>query len=221
MGVNRIWFGLAAFCPLALALAWPSAPPANLSMGDPSIPPSWFVARASHQQAPEEKPKPEPLKVAPRVYFIDHCQRCHGVDGSNLIPGFAEKETVEKLKFDVKRMADGAGEAPLEDKDLDVQTAYMQLASAAKPFIAWTKIEGTTLTGEVSDSATVSATLGDKPLEIKLDDDYRWTLTLPSLDDLSKLKITATLEKKTSILIPAEKSYSVLPKPKETKIPKL
>lgn len=220
MGVNRIWLGLAASCPLALALGLPHAPPASSGTGNPSIPASWFVARSSHQQAPE-KPKPAPLKVAPRAYFIDHCQRCHGVDGSNLIPGFAEKETVEKLKFDVKRMADGAGEAPLEDKDLDVQTAYMQLASAAKPFIAWTKIDGTTLSGEVSDSATLTAALGDKPLEIKLDDDYRWTVALPSLDDLPKLKITATLEKKSSVLIPAERPYSVLPNPKETDIPKL
>jgi len=164
----------------------------------------------------EAKKPPAPLKTPPRIYFRDHCQRCHGVDGSNLIPGFADRETPEKLRADVKRMADGPGEAPLGEKDLEVQTVYMQLVSAGKPFLAWTALKGTTLSGEASDGATVTATLGDQPIKVVVDDDYQWTLVLPSIDDLAKLKVTATLEKQSTVLTPAEKPYGTLPKPKKS-----
>ena len=164
----------------------------------------------------ERKP-PAPLKLGPRAYYRDHCQRCHGVDGSNLEPGYAQKETLEKLKADVKRMAEGPGGKPLEGEDLDAQTEYMRLASAGRPFLAWTGVKGAVVAGEASDGAKVVATVGDRALEVKTDEDNGWTVTLPSEGDLARLKVTATLEKKDCELRPAEKAWAEMPKDEKAK----
>lgn len=171
-----------------------------------------FVLAAIQNPAEDDKKPPEPLKVAPRAYFVDHCQRCHGVDGFNYPANFAKDEGPEKLRADIIRMADGAGTAPIkEKKDVDVQVAYHELMSAKRPFIAWTGREGLKLKGEVSDGATLVSNLG----KVEVNDDSEWTLTLASEADLAKLKLTATLEKKDSTLEFAKGSYSTLPKDPE------
>lgn len=168
-----------------------------------------FVVAAVQTPAEDEKKPPEPLKLGPRAYFVDHCQRCHGVDGFNYPAGFAKDEGPEKLRADIIRMANGAGNAPLKEKqDVDVQVAYHELMSERRPFIAWTKRDGLTLKGEVSDGATLISNLG----KVEVNDDSEWSLTLTSEADLPKLKLTATLEKKEVSLEPAKAAYATLPK---------
>ena len=164
----------------------------------------------------EEKKPAEPLKQAPRAYYRDHCQRCHGVDGCNFLPGYAQRESTEKLKADVKRMADGPGDLPLKEFDLEVQTAYARLASAGKPFLSWIEQKDLFLTGEFSDGATVTAMIGEKPIKVETNDDEdQWRITLPSKDDLKLLKVTATIDKKSIELRPYEQAYADTPKPKQ------
>src|SRR5437868_4756765 len=116
-------------------------------------------------EKPEEKKPPAPLKLAPRAYFVAHCQRCHGVDGTNYAPQFAKDKPLEKLRFDIERMARGPGGLVLRPEDVEVQLAYHQLISAAKPFISWTGKDGLTLSGESTEGAKLSATVG----ELKVD----------------------------------------------------
>ncbi len=166
-------------------------------------------------EKPEEKKPPAPLKVAPRAYFVSHCQRCHGVDGTNYTPQFAKDKPLDKLKFDIERMARGPGGLELKPEDIEVQVAYHQLISAAKPFLSWTGRDGLTLSGEFTDGAKVTANIG----ELKVDEDEStWTLKLPSEADFAKVKLTATLEKEKTELVLAESSFAKLPKPKDPKL---
>src|SRR5579862_4680508 len=84
--------------------------------------------------APSEKKPTEPLKFAPRDYFVKACQRCHGVDGSNYEAGFAKKDSDEMLRHDIDRMAKGAGNQPIGSAEIEVQMAYHRLISDGKPF---------------------------------------------------------------------------------------
>lgn len=152
-----------------------------------------------------EAPKPgEPLKLAPRAYFVGHCQRCHGVDGANYPKDFAKAEGKDKLRADIVRMAAGPGGAPLKDPDVDVQMAYHALISDRRPFLSVTERKGAVVKGEVSDGATLKASIGT----VEIDDDDEWTLTLPSDTDFAKVKLTATLGDKTTDLVPAESAYA-------------
>ncbi len=153
-------------------------------------------------QAPDAKKPSAPLKNPPRAYFAAHCQRCHGVDGGNFIPGFAD-EPDAKLRADIVRMAEGPGGAPLKPEDVDVQVAYHRLISAEKPFVSWTARDGLTLKGEMTDGAKLSASVG----ELKADDS-NWTLVLPSDADFKPLKLTATVGKKTTELVPSETPFA-------------
>jgi mono/diheme cytochrome c family protein len=160
-------------------------------------------------QEPEKKP-PAPLKVAPRAYFTAHCQRCHGIDGSNFVPGFAKDKPLETLRADIVRMAEGPGGAPLKPEDVEVQVAYHQLISAERPFVSWTSREGRVLKGEVADGAKLTANVGT----VVVDDDFVWTLTLPSEADFAKLELKATMGKKETALVPSETAFA---KPEEPK----
>lgn len=163
-------------------------------------------------EKPVEKKPTEPLKVAPRAYFVAHCQRCHGVDGVNYTPQFAKDKPLDKLKFDIERMARGPGGLALKAEDIEVQVAYHQLISAGKPFVSWTGREGLVLSGELTEGAKLSANLG----ELKVDEDEStWTLKLPSAGDLAKVKLTATLEKEKTEFVPSESAFAKLPPPKE------
>ncbi len=153
-------------------------------------------------QEPAKKPS-EPLKSPPRAYFTAHCQRCHGVDGDHFIPGFAD-EPETKLRADIVRMAEGPGGAPLKPEDVDVQVAYHRLMSSERPFVSWTSRDGLTLKGEVTDGAKLTSNVG----EPKVDEDGAWTLTLPSEADFTKLKLTATLDKKETVFAPSESPFS-------------
>ena len=167
-----------------------------------------LLAAAAQQPASEKKP-PAPLKLAPRAYFVAHCQRCHGVDGVNFVPGFAQ-EPPDKLRADIVRMADGPGGAPLKPEDVEAQVAYHQLISQERPFVSWTSREGRLLKGEVSEGAKLTSNLG----EPKVDEDSNWTLALPPEADLSKLKLTAAFGKRETELVPAESAFAKPPKPK-------
>ena len=167
-----------------------------------------FALALQTPTAPAAKPV-APLKIAPRAYFIAHCQRCHGVDGINFVPGFAD-EPLEKLRADIVRMADGPGGASLATEDVGVQLAYHRLMSEGLPFIAWTGRDGLVLKGEASDGATLKANIGT----LKPGKDGEWTLTLASEADLARVRITATLDGKSSVLAPTTAPYAKLPEKK-------
>lgn len=193
----------------ALSLVWISG--LSLAMG------GLLVGQGQESESKPAKPA-EPLKIAPRAYYRDHCQRCHGVDGINFLPGYAQKAPLDKLRADVRRMAVGAGEAPLEAPDIEVQTAYAELASAGKPFLSWTGKKDLVLTGEASLGSDVTAMVNGKPIKVEVDDETsNWTIILASQSDLRTLQISAKLEKQVSSFKPFERAYSVLLKVKEDK----
>jgi len=159
-------------------------------------------------QQPEAKKPVEPLKFGPRDYFVARCQRCHGVDGTNYTAGFAKKDTDEMLRHDIDRMAKGAGNQPIKDDEIDVQMAYHRLMSDGKPFISWTGRKDLVLTGEVTDGAKLMAKIGDKTVDVKVDDDDHWKLSLASSGDWEKVVLTAEMEKKKTSLELVKSAYS-------------
>lgn len=92
---------------------------------------------------------------APIAYFQQSCANCHGDYGTAYGAGFGAGLTDDALRQFVDEMAAGPGFAPLQEKQLDIQTAYHRSMIDGKPFvIAWREGEG--LRGEVTPGATVS-----------------------------------------------------------------
>jgi len=166
------------------------------------------------QAAPTQgsSPKAAPTEFTPMDYFADNCARCHGPNGSFYGPTFGQKLTDDQLRQVVKRMADGPGNAPLDDPKLDIETAYHRSLVDKRPFLVLTHIEGigsatATLTGEVTPDAAVKVTMSDKTVEAKVDD-HSWTATVTGDIDWSKTQISAEKEGVKTLLNPAQVAYS-------------
>ncbi|RYG45605.1 cytochrome c [bacterium] len=115
----------------------------------------------------------KPTEFGAISYYEAKCARCHGPQGSFLVPGFAKEKDDAALTEVTKRMADGPGGAPLEDRDLKIEVAYMRAVSEGKPFLVWTK-DGEKWEGE-SDVEKLKATVDGQAVEIAVKDGV-WTL---------------------------------------------
>ena len=154
-------------------------------------------------QEPVKKPV-EPLRVAPFEYFTDHCMRCHGENGMNYATDFANGKTDEALLAVLKSMAAGPGQSPLEKEDLVVQLAYHRAISEKRPFMAWTSVEGQTLSGEVTPNTILSCT-PELPVTMK---EGKWSIELPINAKPASFALKAHIDKRSASLKFAEQSIS-------------
>ncbi len=152
------------------------------------------------------KPPPSPLKLAPLAYYAAKCARCHGPEGSYYPDHFATQKTDKQLWEVLDRMARGAGQAPIQGIDLDVQVAFHRAIDRQLPFIAWTKIQGATLSGETT-TDQLEAKIGSKNLPISVKDEA-WTLTIPNGDKANSVVIFGKNENGACVLKLAESPMS-------------
>jgi hypothetical protein len=147
-----------------------------------------------------------PVKTPPVSYFNDHCASCHGPGGQNYGPTFGQNLTDAALHQKVKDMAEGQGQAPLTDADLNAEVAYHRALILKQPFVAWSAVETGQISGEVSAGAAVSASAGGKPLKVA----QKGTMWAINLDGTKAEDVTvsATGGGGTTTLPLAKASYS-------------
>ena len=160
---------------------------------------------------------PEPAPQAPMAYFEESCARCHGSLGSFYGDDFGRKLTPAAMRTVIKEMVEGPARSSLSDGALDVQTAFHLALARHEPFLAWTSVTSTTLQGEATPEATVTATrlnAADTTLTLHRDQ-WRWILPLP--DGLSPADIelratipatSSTTKTTTTVLRLADRSFS-------------
>jgi hypothetical protein len=160
----------------------------------------------SSSQIPS-KPAPGPLKVGPIAYFQQNCAHCHGPFGDSYTDHFYTITDFEKLKVDVKRMADGPGQSPLDSNELTAQVDFHKALIAKGPFLCWSEQDGQILKGEVTKGSTVEAHAGSKsiPVEVKR---WHWSLELPVDVKASEVILKAVLDKKETTLELAAQAWS-------------
>lgn len=98
---------------------------------------------------------PVTSKFAPLQYFEDNCARCHGDYGSAYGPEFGAHLSDAQMRQEVKDMAEGPGGAPLEQEQLDLETAWHESLRDKRPFGVVTGWKNGTLTGEATPGAKI------------------------------------------------------------------
>ena len=102
---------------------------------------------------------PQATGFAPLAYFNENCARCHGDYGSAYGDEFAKNRDDASLREVVHEMAEGPGQAPLSEAELDIETEFHRALRDKKPFVVIVKSEktdaGWQLSGEVSPGATL------------------------------------------------------------------
>lgn len=149
----------------------------------------------------------KPLKFKPIGYYQAQCARCHGPYGLDYTEHFYAITDFDKLRADVKRMCEGPGLMPLDGLSLDAEVDYHKALVHKGPFISWNAFDGTTLTGEVTKGAKVTAKAGETDLAVTTEK-LKWTVKLPAGIDYKSLKLTATVDKKQTLLDLSSSAWS-------------
>lgn len=120
----------------------------------------------------------KPLSLGPLQYFRDRCMRCHGPEGAAYTEDFTKGKTSAQLRADIVRMANDAGQAPLQDpRDVDAQVAWHYAMDEKLPFLSWTSWKGQTLSGETRKGDLIQAFASGKTVPVTVKDDH-WQLSL-------------------------------------------
>lgn len=165
-----------------------------------------------HQASKEPAgPPPEPLAYQPVEYFEINCARCHGSYGSSYGEAFGDGLGDHELHEYVDEMAAGPGMAPLEGAELEAQVAFHRSMIDGRPFIAWTGFNQETLTGELSDGASLEASFGGETLNASANG-AQWTVQTPDgfnpQTDLAQVELTAMRGEKQTRLRLNESPFS-------------
>ena len=159
-------------------------------------------------QAAQKPAAPKPLKHGPLAYYRDHCQRCHGAFGGAYEDNFTKGKTAKELTDVIESMAAGQGGSPLTDeKELQAQVAFHYAIDLKKPFLTWTAVDGSRVSGEVTPDAKLRASVAGTDAPVTVTDGV-WHVTLPAGGDPNNLVITATLGDAKSTLDLSKSAYS-------------
>ena len=146
-------------------------------------------------QQPESAPKTglQPVDFAPLSYYDGKCARCHGLEGSNY--GDILKGKDDKALHDgIDAMAKGPGQAPLDESQLQIMTAWHRALVENAPFVHLMKVERgdkTMLSGEATPDAKVILKSGASSFEAARDG-VSWKIEAPKDLDLDKAELSAT-----------------------------
>lgn len=136
---------------------------------------------------------PEKEPFAPLDYFEANCARCHGSYGAFYGEGFAKDKSDEQLRQIVKDMAEGPGNAPLDEKSLDILTTYHISLRDKKPFLVLVDRKDdndfVVLSGEVTPDSRLSFR-GEKSVAVSLDG-HQWKLRVSAKTDWKKACLVA------------------------------
>ncbi len=142
------------------------------------------------------KPSLKALDFAPLSYYAQKCARCHGDNGANY-GDILQNKTDAQLHAGIGMMAHGPGQAPLDEPQLQVMTAWHRALVEVKPFVHLMKIERgdkTTLSGEATPEAKVVLKSGDQTFEATRDG-VNWKIEAPKDVDLDKAELSASAAK--------------------------
>lgn len=148
----------------------------------------------------------------PMSYFDNSCARCHGPYGSFYGPTFGKdlKDTAA-LRRVIDEMARGPGADPLNDSELDQQTAYHQSLIDGKPFINLMAVEVAegqiTLWGEVTPGAKVYVSTDGDSIQATMDG-HRWTARYPLKGLWVPMGLLATFNGQTTEIDPHQTAWS-------------
>lgn len=118
---------------------------------------AWIFAQSpAASTAPADTAADFKPAFAAMDYFDMNCARCHGPQGSFYGKQFGQHLTDAVLTKFVKDMAEGPGNAPLQEDDLKVEVAYHRALVAGEPFVSVTGNDNGTLSGEVSPGSSVT-----------------------------------------------------------------
>ncbi len=152
---------------------------------------------------------PGPLGFAPVSYFENRCSRCHGAYGS-MYPQ-RTRTSYDALKHKIAEMAAGQGQAPLDEKQLEAETAYHHALLSGTPFVAVVQAtgspEGLTLSGETMPGTVLAITAGDFNATAT-PAGHTFSVKLPPGTELSQVRIHAEREGKQSTLSPGRHAYT-------------
>jgi hypothetical protein len=115
----------------------------------------------------------------PLGYFQDQCARCHGDYGAAYGDTFGAKLSDQQMLDVVKAMADGPAQAPLQDAQLQEETAFHLALRDKKPYIVATTWADGKLSGEAMPGSTVTLIQGDKTQTVELNG-HQWQVNLDS-----------------------------------------
>lgn len=155
-------------------------------------------------------PGPRPSAFAPVAYYMDHCARCHGVDGDLYAEGWERRSTGKALADVIDEMARGPAAAPLTSEQLRAVTALHVAWQRKEPFVAWTGSSNGVWSGEVSPEAKVEVGDGRRRVAAQVRGD-RWSARLPKGFRPSSATITAIGGARTVLRV-ADGPYSHAPK---------
>ena len=131
-------------------------------------------------------------------YYGNHCARCHGIEGANYDTQSLKKRDDASLHQVIKEMAAGPGQAPLEEEQAKVETAWHRALIENQPFVSVTEIvradDQIQIKGEATSDATIllsCITAPDAPQVLAVRDGVTWSAQLPANVDLSTLQVLA------------------------------
>ncbi len=133
------------------------------------------------------------LDFAPLSYYDQKCARCHGDNGANY-GDLLQNKTDAQLHDGIDAMAHGPGQAPLDEPQLQVLTAWHRALVEGKPFVHLMKVEHgdkTLLSGEATPEARVILKCGQSSFEA-VRDGMSWKIEAPKDVDLEKAELSAT-----------------------------
>lgn len=149
------------------------------------------------------QPKTDP----PLGYFASHCQRCHGENGVQYDPNLGKGKTDAWLVQEIKEMAEGPGQSPLDGEALKAQSAFHRALVRKEPFVFVAKLGGGAISGETLPATAITVIVGAKRVPAKVTE-ASWTAQIPASATAKTVSVEAKLKGKTVRLALAKAWYS-------------
>lgn len=128
---------------------------------------------------------------APLAYFDKNCARCHGPNGSFYGDSFGKNlKDDAALRQIVKEMCEGPGNAPLNEKNLDILTDFHRALRDNLPFLVLVSQDAKVLSGEASPDAKVTLEDGAQSVVVEQKGNA-WKVEIPADFKLEGAKIVA------------------------------
>jgi len=151
--------------------------------------------------------QPKAPTQPPLAYFADHCQRCHGEQGSQYDPTLGKGKTDAWLVQEVTDMADGPGQGSLSGEDLKAEVAFHRSLILKEPFAFVSKFGSGAISGEALPKSTVTVVVGGKRIPAKLTE-TSWAASVPASASLKNTVVEVKLGGKVTRLALAKGMYS-------------
>ena len=154
------------------------------------------VAPATEKTAPTTEKAA--AGFAPLSYFDANCARCHGPNGS-----FYGKDFGKNLKDDaalrqiVKEMCEGPGNAPINEKSLDILTDFHRALRDNSPFLVLVAQDAKVLSGEASPDAKITLENGAQNVAVEQKGNA-WKVAIPADFKFEGAKLVARRGEKVS-----------------------